>query len=58
MTYDDGFLMSEDGGANWKMVDAGGHYFLGKLFSIDQPAIEGAGPIRYSASEQERLEQD
>lgn len=36
MTYDDGLLMSEDSGANWKMVDAGGHYFLGKLFQVEK----------------------
>jgi photosystem II stability/assembly factor-like uncharacterized protein len=36
MTYDDGLVTSDDGGANWKLVDVGGHFFLGKLFTVDK----------------------
>jgi len=36
MTYDDGLLTSDDGGANWKMADIGGHFFLGKLFPVEK----------------------
>jgi photosystem II stability/assembly factor-like uncharacterized protein len=34
ITYDDGFLVSEDNGETWKPVSSGGRYFLGKLMPI------------------------
>ena len=36
VTYDDGFLVSEDGGANWKQVPVEGQFFLSKLIAVDQ----------------------
>jgi photosystem II stability/assembly factor-like uncharacterized protein len=36
ITYDDGFLVSEDGGKSWKAVPIEGQYFLGKLLSVDR----------------------
>ena len=35
ITYDDGFLLSEDGGENWKPVKTAGRFFLGKLIAVD-----------------------
>ncbi|HYW44314.1 MAG TPA: YCF48-related protein [Bryobacteraceae bacterium] len=35
MTYDDGFLLSEDGGETWKAVPAAGRYFLSKLQRVN-----------------------
>ena len=34
ITYDDGFLLSEDNGETWKPVSSGGFYFLGKLVPV------------------------
>jgi photosystem II stability/assembly factor-like uncharacterized protein len=36
ITYDDGFLLSEDKGETWKPLSAGGRYFLGKLLPVDK----------------------
>ena len=34
ITYDDGFLLSEDGGNTWKPVSTGRRFFLSKLFRV------------------------
>jgi photosystem II stability/assembly factor-like uncharacterized protein len=34
ITYDDGFLLSEDKGETWKPASSGGRYFLGKLLPV------------------------
>jgi photosystem II stability/assembly factor-like uncharacterized protein len=36
ITYDDGFLLSNDGGETWKQQSAAGRYFLGKLVPVDK----------------------
>jgi photosystem II stability/assembly factor-like uncharacterized protein len=36
VTYDDGVLVSEDGGGTWKAVPIEGQYFLCKLVKVDQ----------------------
>ena len=36
ITYDDGFLVSEDGGESWKNVPLEGQYFLSRLLKVDQ----------------------
>jgi photosystem II stability/assembly factor-like uncharacterized protein len=36
ITYDDGFLLSEDRGETWKPQPAGGRYFLSKLLPVDK----------------------
>jgi photosystem II stability/assembly factor-like uncharacterized protein len=36
ISYDDGFLVSEDGGGSWKAVPIEGQYFLGKLLKVDR----------------------
>lgn len=36
ITYDDGFLVSEDGGGSWKAVPIEGQYFLSKLLKVDK----------------------
>ena len=34
VTYDDGLLKSEDGGATWKPIKTEGRYFLSRLFRV------------------------
>ena len=36
ITYDDGFLVSEDAGGTCKSVPIDGQYFLGKLLKVDK----------------------
>jgi photosystem II stability/assembly factor-like uncharacterized protein len=36
ITYDDGSLVSDDGGESWKTVPIGKQYFLSKLLRVDQ----------------------
>ena len=35
ITYDDGFLKSEDGGATWKVVKTDGRFFLSRLLRMN-----------------------
>ncbi len=35
ITHDDGFLVSEDGGENWKVVKTSGRFFLSKLARVN-----------------------
>lgn len=36
VTYDEGFLLSEDKGATWQVVNPGGRYFLGRLLNVNK----------------------